>query len=117
MGASGRFAIYWAPPAGSGLAKAGASWLGWDAETGRECAHPDLGLDLARLTLAPRKYGFHSTMKPPFFPATGGLEPAFFEFASTQPAFEMPPLVIARIGRFEIRDDPIGVTSLQRVTQ
>src|SRR5690625_3806511 len=29
-----RYAIYWAPPAGSDLARFGASWLGWDADLG-----------------------------------------------------------------------------------
>lgn len=60
-----RFAVYYAPPADSELWQAGATWLGWDAETGQAPAHPDLGLDLARLTETPRKYGLHGTIKPP----------------------------------------------------
>ena len=39
-----RYAIFWAPPAGSGLARFGAAWLGWDAETGRDVAQPALAL-------------------------------------------------------------------------
>ncbi|KEO57383.1 DUF1045 domain-containing protein [Thioclava indica] len=68
-----RYAIYHAPRA-PGLAKAGAHWLGWDAAAGIACAHPKLdGLPrpLADLTEAPRKYGFHATIKAPFALAAG----------------------------------------------
>lgn len=60
-----RFAIYYAPQADSDFWKAGASWLGWNAETGQRVAHPDLGIDLAELTQRPRKYGLHGTLTPP----------------------------------------------------
>ena len=30
-----RYAVFWTPPSGSGLARFGAEWLGWDAEAGR----------------------------------------------------------------------------------
>ncbi|MGP9788865.1 DUF1045 domain-containing protein [Roseinatronobacter sp. NSM] len=60
-----RFAVYYAPPPGSELARAGAGWLGWDADAGQAVAHPDLGLDLAQLTATPRKYGLHGTLKAP----------------------------------------------------
>ena len=63
-----RYAIFWAPPAGSGLARFGAAWLGWDAEAGGEAAPPDAPLprSLAEITRTPRRYGFHGTLKPPF---------------------------------------------------
>lgn len=60
-----RFAIYYAPPGDSDFWQAGASWLGWNPETGQSVAHPDLGIDLAQLTQTPRKYGLHGTLKPP----------------------------------------------------
>ncbi|MCL4189510.1 MAG: DUF1045 domain-containing protein [Rhodobacteraceae bacterium] len=63
-----RYAIYSAPPPGP-LAGFAAAWLGWDAAAGRPAAHPDLpGLPrpLAEITAAPRRYGFHGTIKPPF---------------------------------------------------
>ena len=60
-----RFAIYYAPHSGSDFWQAGASWLGWDPETGQSIAHPDLGIDLARLTQKPQKYGLHGTLAPP----------------------------------------------------
>ena len=63
-----RYAIYYAPPPGA-FAQAGAAWLGWDAATGQAVAQPDPGL--APVTVAPRKYGFHGTLKPPFRLAEG----------------------------------------------
>ena len=60
-----RFAVYYAPHAGSDFWQAGTSWLGWNPETGQSVAHPDLGIDLARLTQTPRKYGLHGTLTPP----------------------------------------------------
>lgn len=60
-----RFAVYYAPAQGSLLAQAGARWLGWDADDACACPHPDLGLDLAKITETPRKYGLHGTLKPP----------------------------------------------------
>ncbi|MEX0304933.1 MAG: phosphonate metabolism protein, partial [Leisingera sp.] len=36
-----RYAIYYAPPADAEWSRFGASWLGWDMETGRELAHPE----------------------------------------------------------------------------
>jgi putative phosphonate metabolism protein len=63
-----RYAIFWAPPAGSGLARFGARWLGWDAGSGHEVAQPSLALPrpLDQITRTPRRYGFHATLKPPF---------------------------------------------------
>lgn len=68
-----RYAIYYAPRPGT-LAQAAAAWLGWDVETGQPVAHPVLpGLDwpVADLTRAPRKYGFHGTIRAPFRLADG----------------------------------------------
>ena len=60
-----RFAVYYAPLADSDFWRAGASWLGWNPETGQSVAHPDLGIDLESLTRSPRKYGLHGTLMPP----------------------------------------------------
>lgn len=63
-----RFAVYYAPRPGD-FAAATAAWLGWDAATGQAVDHPALdGLPapLADLTRAPRKYGFHGTIRAPF---------------------------------------------------
>lgn len=66
-----RYAIYYAPAHGA-FADAAAAWLGWDLAAGRAVAQPDLpGLPrgAAALTQAPRKYGFHGTIRAPFRPA------------------------------------------------
>ncbi|MFY0645240.1 DUF1045 domain-containing protein [Sulfitobacter geojensis] len=64
-----RFAIYYVPPDGP-LADFGASWLGWDVLRGCEALQPDMP-DLDDITMTPRKYGFHATLKPPFRLAHG----------------------------------------------
>ncbi|MEY4871270.1 MAG: hypothetical protein RLZZ563_600 [Pseudomonadota bacterium] len=63
-----RYAIYYAPRPGA-FATATAEWLGWDCQTGQSVPHPDVpGLPqpVSALTAAPRKYGFHGTIKAPF---------------------------------------------------
>ncbi len=69
-----RHAIYFAPARGSALARFGARWLGRDPETGAALDGPDLpGLPRPRadLVAAPRRYGFHATLKAPFRLADG----------------------------------------------
>ncbi|MEE8455795.1 MAG: DUF1045 domain-containing protein [Limibaculum sp.] len=68
-----RYAVFWAPQAGSGLARFGATWLGWDAEAGCDVAKPDVPVPrpLEQITHAPRRYSFHGTLKPPFRLAEG----------------------------------------------
>ena len=59
-----RFAIYDAP-IDDALASFGATWLGWDVRIGGATRQIDVaGLD--DITMTPRKYGFHATLKPPF---------------------------------------------------
>ena len=59
-----RFAIYYLPPDGA-LADFGAQWLGWDVVRGCETVQADVP-GLHDITMTPRKYGFHGTLKPPF---------------------------------------------------
>ncbi len=70
-----RYAIFYAPPTGSALARLGAAWLGRDADSGVEVAQPKVpfveAAQLAQLTAAPRLYAFHATLKPPFRLAAG----------------------------------------------
>jgi len=71
-----RFAIYYAPPEGV-FARAAAEWLGWDPATGAALAQPDwpgLPAPATDLTVDPRKYGFHGTLRAPFRPGTGLTE-------------------------------------------
>ena len=105
---TGRHAIYWAPPAGSALARLGAAWLGRDAETGEAVPRAvALDMDPAQadaLTESPRFYGFHGTLKPPFALSAGrsarDLADAVAAFAATRPAVTLPPLSVIAIGRF-----------------
>lgn len=105
---SGRYAIYFAPPAGGDLARFGDGWLGRDATTGGPVLQPALdGLDADRqraLTEAPRHYGFHGTLKPPFQLAEGcgveDLSRAVTGFAAQQASFEIAALRMQEIGDF-----------------
>ncbi len=93
-----RYAVFWTPPAGSGLARFGAQWLGWDAGAGREVAQPDVPLPrpLDQITRTPRRYSFHGTLKPPFRLAAGtdaaGLDRALAGLAAGMPPATAPGL-------------------------
>jgi hypothetical protein len=56
------------------------------------------------ITAAPRRYGFHATLKPPFALAPGadesGLRERLSAFASAREAFEARPLAVRAIGGF-----------------
>jgi putative phosphonate metabolism protein len=102
-----RYAVYYAPEPDTALAAFGAAWLGWDAETRAERAHPALpGLPrpVADLTAAPRRYGFHGTLKAPFRLAPGRtpaeLDAALAALAAAERAFELPPLRLEALGPF-----------------
>jgi len=103
-----RYAIYWAPPDDSVLARIGAAWLGRDAVTDRALPRPTVvGFDdatLAALTAEPRRYGLHATLKPPFGLATAAtvsaLEAALTEFAAATAPVVLPALQVSRIGNF-----------------
>ncbi len=95
-----RYAIYFAPPAGP-LMQAAAAWLGWDVEAGRAVAQPAIdGIEPA--TRAPRKYGFHATMKAPFRLAVGygpdDLAEALSAEAAALGAVELPGLRLDALG-------------------
>lgn len=97
-----RFAIY-DLPAGTEWAQRGASWLGWDAQCARACQHPSLpGLD--DVTMMPRKYGFHGTLKAPFRLAAGialdDLQDAVATLALRTAPARCDGLELAKIGRF-----------------
>lgn len=100
-----RYAVYFTPKPGSALARFGASWLGWDSASGMACVHPEIdGIDVARMTETPRKYGFHGTVKPPFRLAEGAtvaaLNAAFEAVCADEMAVKVGPLQLARLGRF-----------------
>jgi putative phosphonate metabolism protein len=100
-----RYAIYYAPRAG-GFARAAATWLGWDLQSGRSVPQPSPALPrpLAELTAEPRKYGFHATLKAPFRLGAGvelaDLQHGVKTIASQLHAVEMPGLALRTLHGF-----------------
>lgn len=72
---SARYAIYFAPDKHSAWWEFGAHWLGRDEHDNTVLPQPPLEgispLELKRITQAPRRYGFHATLKAPFRLAAG----------------------------------------------
>lgn len=112
-----RFAIYYVPPAGK-LAEFGAQWLGWDVLQGMPCKQPDMaGFD--DITMTPRKYGFHGTLKPPFRLAKGcnpdGLAAAVERCASGLAPVACDGLKLNRLGRFLALTPTGDMSALERL--
>ena len=102
-----RYAIYYVPPPDTAWVRFATSWLGWDMQSGQEVKTPhlpDLPLDLRKITHAPRKYGLHATLKPPFRLASGvdrdELEAACADLCLSLAPFCFGPLRLTRLGRF-----------------
>jgi putative phosphonate metabolism protein len=102
-----RYAVFWAPPRGSALARFGARWLGWDAEAGLPVPQlevPGLPAPVPEITATPRRYGFHGTLKPPFRLAEAtdfaALDGAVAGLAAKSGSFRGAPPTLTRIGRF-----------------
>lgn len=104
---SPRYAIYYAPSAGTALWDKASAWLGRDAYDGKTLARPQLpglgGLDLDALTADPRGYGFHATLKAPFELHPDRTEAELLAFAAhfgvVHEAFEAE-IAPAALGRF-----------------
>lgn len=101
-----RYAIYYTPRAGR-FARATAEWLGWDVATAQPVAHPVLpGLDwpVGDLTRAPRKYGFHGTIRAPFRLAEGAtaakVAQTVDDMARALPPVHLDGLTLQRIKGF-----------------
>ncbi len=103
-----RAAIFFTPPADDPLTIAAAAWLGRDAFTGAAIPQPLVpGFgphEIAALTAAPRRYGFHATLKAPFRLADGvtqdELVHALRGFAYDTPPVTLGALRIARLSAF-----------------
>ncbi len=112
-----RFAIYYVPPEGP-LEQFGAHWLGWDVVQGCEVPQPDLP-DLHDVTMTPRKYGFHGTLKPPFRLAEGFTLDALKATASKLAAGLSPAicegLSLTPLGRFLALTPKGDLGDLQRI--
>jgi putative phosphonate metabolism protein len=103
-----RYAIYYAPRAGEGLAVAAGQWLGISPEGGRLRRQlPESGFSperLAEITAEPRIYGFHGTLKAPIALVDGVTEREFVDavgrFATTLREVTVPSMVLAELGGF-----------------
>ena len=114
-----RFAIYYVPPEGP-LADFGAKWLGWDVVTGRKVPQFDVP-GLHDITMTPRKYGFHGTLKPPFRLKEGqtpeALEAAVSDLAGVLSPAACDGLKLTQLGRF-LALTPFGtLDGLQRIAE
>jgi putative phosphonate metabolism protein len=102
-----RYAVYYTPQPGP-LAAFGASWLGWDMDTGQMVDHPDidgLSMPISEITATPRKYGFHATLKPPFRLAEGFTETDLVEAVDILGSRTLHPVMglsleLTPLGRF-----------------
>lgn len=103
-----RYAVYYAPSPGTLGWLAGSHWLGRCAAQLQPLPQLDIHgvapADLQRLTAAPRRYGWHGTLKAPFAlaPGTGwmALHHAVEALASSLKRFTLPPLQVERIDDF-----------------
>lgn len=90
-----RYAIYFAPAPTTALWQLGSAWLGRDAATGEVPPRPAVpGVSVTQadtLTIPPRQYGFHATLKAPFRlrdgVSAGDLEAAAAQFAQKRQPF------------------------------
>ena len=100
-----RYAIYLAPPQDTPLWDFGSRVLGYDAASGLE--RPGFapeGIEPAiwrRITMRPRNYGFHATLKAPFRLAEGRsrseLERDLARYAASRGAFDLGPLAVTSL--------------------
>jgi len=103
---TGRWAVYYAPPAAHPVWRLGCRWLGRDPESGEVFPPPDLlAAPRWRATVArPAHYGFHATLRPPMPlpPGTdaGELRQAVAAIAAGHQPFVLTGLHIARLGAF-----------------
>jgi len=103
-----RYAVYFAPPTDNPWWQVGSQWLGRCAAGGALKLMPALsGISdeaFRQVTAAPRRYGFHATLKAPFTLASGTdfgqLEKALKTIAACTHRFEMPMLKVALLDDF-----------------
>ncbi len=117
-----RFAVYFAPSADGPWWDAGSEWLGRCAERAIELPQPAIpGMSAEaqrRWTRAPRRYGWHATLKAPFTLAEGvdldALLGATRAVGRRFQPFVMPRLRVARLDDFLalVPDDPTAVAAV-----
>lgn len=87
-----RYAIYFLPEGNTPLWRFGSSVIGYDSISGRHVEHPTCSFDedLAAITVQPRTYGFHATLKAPFRLSQTMTEEDLLAAAQTFSAQERP---------------------------
>lgn len=106
--AAPRYAIYFCPDPSSALWQFGSSVLGYDSYNGATVAHPEMDAvstaSFATWSESPRRYGFHATLKAPFYLKEGVLETDVLheaqQLARELNALEIGHLTIASLGKF-----------------
>ena len=115
-----RYAIYFAPPLNDPVGRVATNWLGRNPFTDEVVESPGItGLNSAEIaffTAAPRRYGFHGTLKAPFRLSEGRSEEALLHslmtFAASVPAFEILRMEIGKLGAFFALVPAIPVSDL-----
>jgi putative phosphonate metabolism protein len=105
---SHRYAIYYAPQVDSVEWVLASQWLGRCAVDGESRIQPTLpgipSQQFAALTAAPRRYGWHATLKAPFTLMSGTTELELYAgieaLASSLEAFERPKLAVTILDNF-----------------
>ena len=103
-----RFAIYFIPDPSSPLWAFGSAVIGYDSAAGRDVSFPSHAVfrsaEAGEWTAAPRKYGFHATLRAPFELADGAaphdLRVAAEAFARAHAPVELGELVVRELGNF-----------------
>lgn len=103
-----RYAIYFTPAREDPLMVAGSTWLGRDAFGGEATAAPRIVSmtpeEVSHVTAAPRRYGFHATLKAPFVLAPGREERELLNslayFAASIEPVTISRLAVASFGAF-----------------
>lgn len=124
-----RYALYYAPAPDSALWRFGSGILGYDAATGEEVPLvPFAGFSETgqrAITAEPARYGFHATLKAPFYLGEGRDEGELLamaaNFATHQPGVAALPLKVALLNRFialvPAEDAAVpAIASLERAT-
>ena len=97
-----RYAVYFAPPRASALKRFGDAWLGRDPDSDEPVPQPVVeGITPHRLheiTASPRHYGFHATLKAPFYPVPGLESDALLGDIEAFAAARRPLEVRLRVG-------------------
>jgi putative phosphonate metabolism protein len=120
-----RYAIYFAPLPDTPWWQAGSAWLGRCAATQVMLPQPVIagvsGAELLALTAAPRRYGWHATLKAPFALKNGAnvqtLREALQSLAQEMVGFDMPLLQAVCLDDFLALVPQGNCDALQAVAQ